>query len=179
VSVTVPVARATNTGLLSVEIVAREALSTVHAASVRGWPCSSTTVNCWLPPTARLAFAGVIWSEFGVGQRALSVTCIFVSATFPAKSTVRTTIRLTPGFSEMLQEKIAPASVIGTPLQVSEKIPDKRSATVPEAVMPAAVNTAPSVGVATVSAGGVLSMLMVALAVAVTPAASVTVPLTT
>src|SRR5437667_7168020 len=120
---------------------------TVQVASARGRPRSSTAVNCCVSPTAKFTFAGVIWRELGKGKGASSFTCIFVKATFPAESVARTTTRLTPGFSEMLQEKSVPVSVTGTPLQVSELIPDKPSETVPEAVIPpAAVKTAPSAG---------------------------------
>src|SRR5256885_10861956 len=135
-------------------MVATVVTLTVQVAPARGRPCSSTAVNCWWSPTAKFTFAGGIWGELGKGKGASSFTCIFVKATFPAESVARTTTRLTPGFSEMLQEKSVPVSVTGTPLQVSELIPDKPSETVPEAVIPpAAVKTAPSAGEATPRGG--------------------------
>ena len=55
--------------------------------------------------------------------------------------------------------------------------PDRESDTVPVAVVLDVVKVSPSFGEVTARAGGVLSMLSVTLAVAVAPAASVTVPL--
>lgn len=179
VRVTWPIARAVSTGELSVEILAREVLSMIQVTSVRGRPCSSTAVNICVWPTTRLTLDGVICNEFGDGKGTLSLTCIFVRAMFPAKSTARTTTKLTPGFNERLQEKFPPDGATGTPLHVSEATPDKASDTVPVTAIPAVVKTAPSAGEPTARVGGVFSIFNVTLAVAVAPAASVTVPLTT
>jgi len=77
----------------------------------------------------------------------------------------------------MLQEKVPPPSVAVAPLQVTVEIPDSASDTLPETVTPGFEKLIPSAGELTVSVGGVLLMLRVTLAVAVSPLASVTVPL--
>ena len=79
----------------------------------------------------------------------------------------------------MLQEKLAPLGLVTAPAQVTEKMPDSASDTVPETVTAAFEKPVPSTGEVTVRIGIVLSILRVRLAVAVCPLASVAVPLMT
>jgi hypothetical protein len=81
--------------------------------------------------------------------------------------------------SEMLQEKLPLPRDAGAPSQVTAESPERASEVVPERATLAVENVAPSAGEVTVNRGRVLSIFTVALAVAVFPAASVTVPLTT
>jgi len=87
-------------------------------------------------------------------------------------------MRLSPGLSETLQEKFPLETAAGVPLQVTVETPEVASETVPVAVIGDAEKAAPSDGAVTVTVGKVSSMLSVTLAVAMFPAASVTVPLT-
>jgi hypothetical protein len=103
---------------------------------------------------------------------------MMVAETFPAMSVPRTTIRLTPILSEMLQEKAPLLTVVDVPLQVTPETPDRSSVTVPVTVTLEVETTEPSVGDETASVGGTLSRLTVALVVAVPPSVSVAVPLT-
>jgi hypothetical protein len=80
--------------------------------------------------------------------------------------------------SEMLQEYTPPDSVAATPSQVTPEAPDNASVTVLVTVAVEVEKDVPSAGEVTESTGIVLSRLMVTLAVAVSPAVSVTVPLT-
>src|SRR5947209_18971418 len=93
-----------------------------------------------------LTFAGVTWSELGAGSAPERVTWKLEAATFPAMSVARTTIRLTPTASEMLQEKLPPDGVAEAPLQVRAEKPERASETVPFTVIGVAEKTAPSGG---------------------------------
>jgi hypothetical protein len=88
-------------------------------------------------------------------------------------------IKLTPGSRAILQEKLPLAKVAAVPSQVIAETPESASETVPATVTAGSVKLAPSAGEETVKAGALLSILRVTAAVAVFPAASVTVPLTT
>jgi len=123
--------------------------------------------------------AGEILSVLGDGKVPAKLRWRFEAATLPATSVARTTTRLKPTLSEMLQENDPLETNDATPLHVNAEKPDKASVTVPVTVTAPAGNDAPSVGEVTASAGMVLSMLSVTLAVAVSPLASVAVPLIT
>src|ERR1700685_2075506 len=79
----------------------------------------------------------------------------------------------------MLQENVPPLKLAGIWSHVTADRPDNVSPTVPVTVADALDKTEPSVGEATEREGGVLSMLRVMFTVAISPLASVTVPLTT
>jgi len=97
---------------------------------------------------------------------------------FPATSDAFTIIRLTPGFSEMLQENDPPVLPALTPLQRIEFTFVNELVAVPLTMMLADVETAWSAGDETDKTGGVLSILRVTLVVAKFPAVSVAVPVT-
>jgi hypothetical protein len=75
--------------------------------------------------------------------------------------------------------KAAPERVAAAPLQVTAATPERASVTVPATVRAGEPRLAPSAGVATAIAGGVLSRLTSTLALDVFPARSVAVPVTT
>ena len=106
------------------------------------------------------------------------ITCKRAPAALLAWSTAVTMMRLTPGFSEMLQEN-APADVATTePLQATEEIGVREAATDPVTVILEEVTEELSAGEDTVTAGGVVSILTVAVVETEKPAWSVTVPVT-
>ena len=92
----------------------------------------------------------------------------------PATSVDCGTTRLTPGLSEMLQEKPPLETVIAAPLQVVEASPERESETVPEMVTEEEVDDEPSAGEERTRGGGVLSILRVVVTEPVLPPASVT-----
>jgi len=73
--------------------------------------------------------------------------------TFPAKSVARTTTKLTPTVSEMLQEKLPPLKIAAAPLQVTEETLDSASDTVPETATAAFEKAVPSAGEETAMIG--------------------------
>lgn len=79
----------------------------------------------------------------------------------------------------MLQEKLPVPILAAAPSQVIKETPDSASDTVPETVTAAFEKPVPSTGEVTVRIGIVLSILRVTLALAVSPLASVAVPLMT
>ncbi len=79
----------------------------------------------------------------------------------------------------MLQEKVPLFTTAALPLQLTEDTPESESETVPVTAMVAVEETVPSEGAVIATAGGVLSMLRLTLAVAELPDASTTVPLMT
>ncbi len=78
-----------------------------------------------------------------------------------------------------MQEKVPPVRLAALPLQLTLATPEVASDRLPVTVTEALEKEVPSAGEITVIIGEVLSILRVALALALLPDASVTVPLTT
>jgi len=74
------------------------------------------------------------------------------------------------------QVKFEPVTVAGIPPQLTEASPERRSVAVPLTVTEGRFTTAPLAGAVMLRIGGVLSMLRIALTVAVFPALSTTDP---
>ena len=96
--------------------------------------------------------------------------------TFPAISIARTLIVFEPGFNVRLHVKLPLPSEAETSLRVTIAILDKVSLSVPAKVSDGTTTFTPFAGDVTVTIGGVLSMFKLSTAVAVFPAASMTVP---
>src|SRR5690348_18238979 len=124
-----------------------------------------------------MTFVGGIVSDAGGGEAVFSVTCILVSEMFPAAPVACTTTKLRPGFSGILHENPPLGGETLTWLHANEVTPERASEALPVAVTGELVRTAPSVGLLTVSVGGVSSIFSVTLAVACWLPESVTVPL--
>jgi hypothetical protein len=121
---------------------------------------------------------GVTVKVFGADKVPVRPRWSLEAETFPAASVALTTIRLSPTFNVTLQENAEPESVPVTPPQVTRAVPDKASVALPVIVTAACENVDMSAGALTAITGGVMSRFTETLAVAESPAVSVTVPVT-
>ncbi len=126
----------------------------------------------------KVKVAGEVIVTTGVAMTA-AVTLVVAEPTLPARSVACTEIEFVPGVKATLQVKEEPVTVAAIPLQVTVAMPERASLAVPIKVAVGVVSTAPDAGDVIETVGGVLSMLMLAVAVALFPARSVALPVMT
>src|SRR5262249_42429425 len=106
------------------------------------------------------------------------VSCSVAVVLLPALSIAVAATVLVPGVSDTWQTMVPPPTATGTPLQVTDAIPDVASATDPAIVTSDVKTAGPFGGGFSDSRGGALSMLTVTPTVVWLPAASLASPLT-
>jgi hypothetical protein len=133
-----------------------------------------TVIN--VPTDPDLGVKSVMTGGVTAGEK---VTFTAAEATLPARSVACTVIVFAPTLSVSEQVKEPFCTVAGALLQVTVEIPERASETLPFTETADVVNVAPLAGELILTVGGVLSRFTVTETVAVSPAVSVAVPVTT
>jgi len=123
-------------------------------------------------------FVGEVIVTVGITGKTKSTDAVPV---LPAMSVASTETELDPGLTGALQEKFVPTREAGVPLQVTDRTPETLSRSVPVSAAEVAPTGSSELltGDEMVTIGEVLSRLIATEALAVLPAMSVAVPLTT